>query len=445
MTLSLMPHQIKGKEWLTHQKRGLLAFEPGCGKTLTTLETLKHTDVKDDLTLIVAPTPLLGVWVEEMQKWYQTSPVMLRGGPAKRKELYSKIFKGYYVISYETLRQDIKIIREIKWDAVVLDESSKIQSPTAKITKAILSLKPVTRIALNGTPISNGWQDLWAVMTWIEPLSLYGNFYKFRAIHAVMNPNFPAIESWRDTETIKRRIAPWIMWAKKTEVLKDLPPCDPQSIRVTLSAPERKVYERIREELLVKIEGEDIPISNALVEMTRLRQAANGLHAFEEGNTTSSKFEAISELLASVPEGEKVIVFSMYKQTINALTKSYKESNAVSITGDTPTKQREENLHSFINSKKTKCLFGTDAISKGLNLQCASYVINIDLPWSYASYDQRIGRAWRAGQTKSVTVWNIMADNTVDGHVAKLLSRKIQTADDAAGVTRQDLLNILQG
>ena len=83
-------------------------------------------------------------------------------------------------------------------------------------------------------------------------------------------------------------------------------------------------------------------------------------------------------------------------------------------------------------------------MATGLNLQAASYVINLDLPWSYAKYEQRIARAWRLGQTNPVTVWNFLASGTVDEKVAEVLGRKMETADEFAGVTREDVWAILK-
>ena len=88
-------------------------------------------------------------------------------------------------------------------------------------------------------------------------------------------------------------------------------------------------------------------------------------------------------------------------------------------------------------------MIGTDAIAHGVNLQEASYVVNFDLPWSYAKYEQRIGRAWRKGQKNAATVYNLEANGTVDAHVRKILERKMKNADEVMSVTRDDLRAIL--
>ena len=91
-----------------------------------------------------------------------------------------------------------------------------------------------------------------------------------------------------------------------------------------------------------------------------------------------------------------------------------------------------------------RILVGTDAIAYGLNLQEARYVVNVDRPFSFAKFEQRIGRVWRKGQKNAVTVYNLEAKNTVDVHVRKILERKVLAADEVMSVTMQDIRAILE-
>lgn len=435
-------------QWLLKLRKGLLAHEPGCGKTLTTLETLRRDGA--NRTLIVAPAPLLSVWKDEAKKWYGWDVEMLRGNPKERAKRWEELGKPtakakssdnpeLVAISYETLRIDWDKIKLLQWDAVVYDETLKIQNPTAKVTKCAMALKAPLKIALNGTPISNSWADLWPVCTWLEPLSLYGNFYKFRSIHAIMHPMFPAIKGWRDVETIKMRTAPLMDIKKKTEVLDDLPDMTEQTIAFDLSDAEKKVYKTVKEELRIELGGDDVAISNALVKLIRLRQATNGLFAFGNEDKTSSKIDALEELLSQIPKEAKVLVFTSFKDTANEIKR--RNPDAQIVTGDSSPAQREEQIETF--KKCGRVLIGTDAIAYGITLTEASYVIMVDLPFSEAKYQQRIGRLWRKGQKSNVTVYVLEASGTVDEHVRKILGRKQQMADDVMSVTKDDIYNIL--
>lgn len=448
---SLMPHQLDALTELGKlSTRGLLlAWQAGCGKTLPVLLHLHQSQHLP--ALIVAPAPLLGVWVDELKKWFNAEPILLRGTPAVRAKLYEELTTErrtkIYVVSYETLRVDFeKHIVKMPWQAIVLDESGKIRSPRAMITKRVLKLKAPVKIAMDGNPISNSIADLWAVCEFLQPGILYGNFWSFRQRHAQMNPYIRGkVDAWRDRELILRKVAHLVSWKKKAEVLHDLPPVAEQEIRFELNATERRLYDKIRKEITIEMKGEETGIVNALTRLLRLRQVTNGTGSFTPDDNQSSKLDALMALVETLPAESKVIIFTTFLDTAHEIRKRLKHElgiSAVSITGETKIAEREENVKQFQNHPQVRAMVGTDAMSRGLNLQAAEYVVNVDLPWSYATYDQRIGRAWRQGQTKPVTVYNLIANKTVDEHVQKILARKIGEADEAC-VTMKDVMNIL--
>lgn len=448
--LSLLPYQSEAVEWLCARKRGLLAFDPGLGKTFTAMAAVERLGC--GLVLAVAPASVLAVWRDEMARTYGRELRLARGARASRLADYAWAAARepggpprWLAVSYEALRSDIRELRALAFDALIYDETLKIQNHAAKMTKAALSLTAPVRIALNGTPVSNSWADLWPVCTWLDRDSLYGNFYRFRRIHAVMNPYYPAIEGWRDTEGIRARVAPLVFSRKKTDVLRDLPPCVEQTVGFPLSAEEAAEYRRVKKELRVRIMGEEMPVSNALVLLGRLRQVTAGLFTLAGPPYTgggSTKIRAALDLLESVPAGEKCVVFSGSLPVVEALVSAF-PGQAEAVTGATPPEIRDEIVRRFAGEGGPRFLVGTDAMSVGLNLQRASYLLNVDLPWSFARYDQRRSRCWRMGQGKPVTVWNLEAEGTVDAHVRKVLERKIGDADEFSGVTRRDIEEIV--
>lgn len=428
---NLMPHQREGVEWLVKQKRGLLWWTPGAGKTLTAIETLRRLGSKD--VLFVAPVSLLSIWRDEAKKFYGLDVTIIRGSKEKRKAMWEG--RGWCVVGYETLRSDFKECSH-KWDAIVLDESGKVNNHAAKVTKCILKMEAPVRIALNGTAISNSYADLWPVCTWLEPQSLYGNFYRFRAIHAVMHPAFPAIVDWRATEEIERRVSPLISRKGKEEVLKNLPPLTEQVISFQLSPEERRVYKEIKEDLIVKIQEEEMPVTNALVELMRLRQVTNGLHAFGL-KSESSKLRVMQDLLSTLRSDSKVIIFSQFKTTVNQVMSLL--SNAVAISGDVDSAERDRAIMRWKHEPTCRYLVMTSAGEKGLNLQDADVMVHCDLPWSAASYEQRIGRFHRTGQLKPVISYTLEAEGTVDEKVRKILERKKGVSDKFLAISREDI------
>jgi SNF2 family DNA or RNA helicase len=154
-----------------------------------------------------------------------------------------------------------------------------------------------------------------------------------------------------------------------------------------------------------------------MVKVGRLRELACGDFFF--GGEHSSKTKTLLELLDMLGE-EKVIIFTEYARTADFLQKNIPGS--LVIQGSTPTAERNKIIEKWKNSGRI--LIGTSALATGVNLQDAHYVIQFDLPWTKAEEDQRISRSHRTGQKNPVTVYNLMAKNTIDQHIRYILNKK---------------------
>jgi SNF2 family DNA or RNA helicase len=438
-----MQHQEDAIKFLESKgSKGLLAMEPGTGKTLTALEYLRRKDIFP--ALIIAPVSVLGMWKNEIERWYGWKTELLRGTPAERASKYLKSAADIYLISYETFRTDADLVQKyLPVHAVILDESGKIRTPTALISKRLRNYRPPVRIALDGTPVSNSIADLWNISEWLEPGIFLGNWWKFRKQNAVMNPYIPGkIDSWREPDKIASTASRNIFWKKKTDVLKDLPAMTQTDLFLDQSPEERRLYKQIKNELRLEIEGVQIPITNALALLMRLRQAANGVFT---DPATPTKTKAVLDLLNGLPPGEKVVIFSQFETVVSRLIEDL-PFKCVGITGAVSQEEREEAVKQFENDPEVRAIVMTSAGEKGLNLQCASYMIQYDLVWSAAAEEQRIGRIWRHGQSKPVTIWNLLMASTVDIHMRGILNRKKKLADAISSqdsVTYEDIKAIL--
>lgn len=439
MKLSLLPHQEQTiKRLEVTGGRQLLNLWPGAGKTLTTLCYLFKQQLPR--VLVVAPASVCAVWEAESEKWCFPEFIRYTGTPLKRSRLLDTLRENpsWTVVSYETYLRDHKNLDRIRWDAVVLDECHKIKSPTAKVSKALRNLCQLVprAILLSGTPLVNGWGDMWSQVEAVKKGSLYGNWFIFRNMHAIMPiPGVPAITGWRGVEQIKAKIAPHIFTIDKQEIIKHLPPVQEIDIPVELSSKEQKMYASMRDAMVIELEDETLTAANALVKVGRLRQLTDGL--FTLGIEESAKLEALSDLLDTL-QGQHVIVFSMYEQTVQFMAGKLGIKNV--ITGS--TSGRDEIIARW--RKDGGVIMGTSAMSTGLNLQEAAYVIQIEKPWTKAEEDQRIARAWRTGQKRPVTVYNLLARDTIDYGVKKLLERKGGMAEDLAALTMKDIQELLK-
>jgi len=135
-----------------------------------------------------------------------------------------------------------------------------------------------------------------------------------------------------------------------------------------------------------------------------------------------------------IPAGKicknKVIIFSKFAEMCRILHQELQEHSPLLISGEVSSKERQEIINEFNYNPKYKILIMTEAGTFGLNIQSCSFLINYDLPWSVSKMEQREGRAHRIGQTKSVTVYNLIARNTIDEYVVKVLHKKQKMSVD---------------
>ena len=434
-----MPHQQAALERLKQTGgRQLLHIGCGGGKTLTTLQYIKDSELKS--VLIVAPATLLGVWIDEGRKWFDWTIKPIKGDPKKRKEIYDLWSDGIYVVGYETMLKDIKHLLAKKFDLIVSEESHKIKNPTAKCTKAMFKLgsKSPHRVALSGTAMPGGFKDIWSQTQFIEPGCVSPSWWTFRSEYCVMPiQNIPVIKGYRSLDKLKSLIKPWVFTVPKEDIDKNLPDVTFQDIRLDLSEDEWKLYKQMRDELRLMLKNdEELTIPSCLVFLGRLRQLVNGSFSFGL-DVKSTKMEALKELVESIPQDEKIIVFSQYAVTAKQIQK---ELNTPYLVYEN-SKDKEDIVKRW--KSQGRILVGTGSLGTGWNLQDASYCVNYELPYTNAEYEQRISRLIRVGQLRHVHVYNLLTNGTIDSHVEKILKDKKDMTDDFIEWTKGDVAELL--
>ena len=431
--MTLFPHQKQACEWLWNRTGGLIWAATGVGKTLIALTyaraLIEHSGAKK--ILIVCPASVKYQWEAEARKFYGIEAIVIEGSPEVRKELWESD-GAYKIVNYELLLKDYKYALSVNWDCICADECHRLANARAKTVKIIKKLSARRKLALSATPICNGKYDLFSQLDWISPECLGRNWWSFRSEYCIMHNAFPKIIGYRNNDRFDQVTAPLIHRIGK-DVLTDLPPLTESVVPFTLSDRERRIYDRAKKELRIELkENKDLTIANALVKLLRLRQITNTTRPFTGGVCVPSKLSTLIDLLSDVLESPdvKVIMFTSFAETAH----DYYDDllvrwKGVIITGDTPQGQRYEMLETFKNNADVRFILGTEALSTGLNIQAASIVIHIDEPWSYSKYDQRNGRSWRQGQEKHVQVYSLIAKNSVDEYVHKIIEHKKNEVD----------------
>lgn len=460
--LPLYDFQKIGAAFLEASDGALLGDVPGLGKSLQTIAALEDERYRN--ILIFCPASLKYSWSQEIQKWRQSGEVNINvvdGTPKERARTWtfplSATCQTFTIANYELLLRDILLMKKISWDAIVCDESTRISNAGAKTTKLLKSIPCRKRLALTGTPVSNSPDDIYSIIDWISPGYL-GHWPQFRERYCILD-FWKNVVGYKNLSELADLIKPLMLRRTKEEVLKELPKKTSQDIIFSLSEEEQKVYDGVKEYILKEIGGylgkiDKKTLALIPVKLLRLQQATDHLRLLgEQGEST--KLKVLQDLVDPIiKSGDKVIVFTKFAEMSKLLLTAFPSGGIISlINGEVPVSSRQEIVNSFNSDPSCKILVMTEAGAYGLNLQGANYIIHYDLPWSIAKLEQREGRAHRIGQTKPVTIYNLIAKNTIDEYVMKKVRRKARMSNDIlsdsdrmkeSGLSEEDVRSILR-
>jgi SNF2 family DNA or RNA helicase len=210
---------------------------------------------------------------------------------------------------------------------------------------------------------------------------------------------------------------------------------------VALDGEQERLYREMEESFVALVRETDTYLTapSVLAQITRLRQITCS-PALVGGPDASAKTEALMELVDEVAGERKVLIFTSFARYVNLLVPRLGTYNSVVITGSVSGKQREVAAETFREDPTCRVLIGTTgAMGEGLNLQTAGVVVFLDLSWTPAAMEQAVGRAYRRGQAEAVHVIKVVAANTVDEDILRLLERKqgvIQDIEAVEEITR---------
>ena len=427
---ALMPFQKDGIDWLGRRPRAILADDMGLGKTVQALAAVAGAEAFP--CLVITRSTLKGMWESQIAQWTgMTSYVMNTGARSAAIRAQKTLPRKFFVSHYEGVRAEAEKLREIEWKSIIIDEATDIKNRSAQRTKAVKSIRAPRIILLSGTPLLNSPLDLWSLLNEINPAA-WPSYYKFEKRYAIMG-------GWMGKQVIGYRNVPELTMAlqsvmlrrRKDEVLKDLPPKTYSDVWLELPAWQRKFYEIVKTEVLIEIaKDKTLTVATALAKLTRLKQAATwpqvqlGLDAKE----MPVKLDALLEILEE-RAGKKTLVFSKSAKVIDAAVKLVKVkrpgAEVFALTGQTPQDQRQPRVDAFQTSSREAIWFATiDAGGMGLTLTAADTVVFLDKDFRPKINEQAEDRAHRIGQKGNVQVISLIAKDTIEEHIERILDKK---------------------
>ncbi len=440
---SLRDYQKFGYNWLNFLDEfswgGILADDMGLGKTIQVISFLQNQVKKSKLTnLIVIPTTLLFNWKNELEKFAPDLIVHFHYGLGRDKNPDNFKDLDLIVTTYGLIINDIELLRKLKFNYIVLDESQAIKNPASKRFKAVSLLKAKNRIAMTGTPIENNTFDLYAQMDFVNP-GFLGSQAQFKENYS--NPIDKNQDPKRAAE-LQRIISPFVLRRTKEQVAKELPEKTEDYIYCTMEPEQRKVYDAFRNKyrnfLMNKIEEDGIGKSKIYVleGLTKLRQICDSpalLPGEEDFGTSSVKIKELIRHIKEKTANHKILVFSQFVKMLKLIEKEIKKE-AIEyeyLDGKSSKKAREKSVKNFQENPEVRVfLISLKAGGTGINLTEADYVYIVDPWWNPAVENQAIDRCHRIGQSKKVIAYRMICKDTIEEKIMDHQKKKKKIASD---------------
>ena len=457
----LRDYQLDGFRWLSRLAQwgvgACLADDMGLGKTVQGLALLVER-APGGPSLIVAPTSVCTNWQNEATRFAPTlNPLILGIGDRQKLldglEPYDLLICSYGLLQQETVAE---MLAKVNFQTVILDEAQAIKNIATRRSQGAMNLQAGFKLIMTGTPLENHLGELWNLFRFINP-GLLGSLEHY-------NQRFAGpIERDHSTEAryqLKKLIQPFILRRTKTQVLQELPPRTEIPIYVELSPEETAFYEALRRDSLATLVGGDSAPGQKhlqiLAAITKLRRSCCNTRLVKpELGVPSSKLAAFGEIVDELLDNKhKALVFSQFVDHLQ-LIKQYVEQRGIQyqyLDGSTPGKERQQRVDAFQRGEGELFLISLKAGGVGLNLTAADYVIHMDPWWNPAVEDQASDRAHRMGQQRPVTIYRMIAKDTIEEKIVALHNHKrdladslLEGADMSGRVSADDLLNLMKG
>jgi superfamily II DNA or RNA helicase len=436
---TLRPYQELGLGWLAFLERlglgGVLADDMGLGKTVQVLAHLAGRR-RGKPSIVVAPKSVVANWRDEAARFAPSLRVLDYTGPERRAAAVAE--HDLVLTTYGTLRRDIEELHGVRFEYAILDEAQNVKNPKAQAAKAARLIAADHRLALTGTPIENGLDDLASILDFLAP-GLVSGTAQLRALATARAPSGDGLQ------LLRRALRPLVLRRTKQEVLRELPAKTEHTVRCPLDRRQRKLYDGLRAHyraaLKRRIERQGMSRAkiHVLEALLRLRQAAchPGLLDEAQRGEPSAKLEVLLERLVEVAEsGHKALVFSQFTSFLG-IVRARLDAHRIPfayLDGQTSAAARKREVGRFQTDAGCRAfLVSLKAGGTGLNLTAADYVFLLDPWWNPAVEAQAVDRSHRIGQTRPVFAYRLVAEDTVEEKVLELQQRKRVLADSLLG------------
>jgi SWI/SNF-related matrix-associated actin-dependent regulator 1 of chromatin subfamily A len=437
-------HQLEAVDFLLKQEKSLLLDGCGVGKSLEMIlyaETLKKRGIIDHCLVITGIAGLRGNWEREIQKFSTESAVTIgkyvtrngttryRSIPKRAEQLKNKIDEFFVLLNVESLR-DNKIIEAIKtsenkFGLIAFDESHRIGAPNTDQYANLMKLDADFKIAATGTLAVN------------SPISCFSSL-KFTDNDSATLTNFKSqyltyggfggkqVTGSKNLEVLREEIANCSIRRTLYDVRADIPQLTIDVEYIEMEEDQQKFYEAIKEGVKEEADKIELKSGNLLALTTRLRQATACPSVLTTQAIESVKvnraFEYIQEITS---QGEKVVVFSMFKEPLHQLAAKLDGFRYTLNTGDTPDSVAFDNMTRFQEDSNEQVFLATgQKCGTGFTLNSSMYLIFIDTPYTFSLFEQCYQRVHRINNSRPAFIKVLTCSETIDERVWQIVETK---------------------
>ena len=402
-------------------------------------------DLQVTKVLVIAPLRVAReTWPSEIQKWdHLKDSIDCSVIVGQKKDKVSAINANsmIYVINRENVKWLVEYYENngLRWDfdCVVIDELSSFKNYQSQRFKYLRKIRPFVKrwIGLTGTPTSNGLMDLWAEIGILDGGARLGRFIgRFREAYfkpGSLNPSTGVVFSYVPRpgaeEQIYEKISDITISMKALDYLQ-MPECIYVNHEVEMDSRERKLYDQLKNDLIIPTEDGDIDAANAAALSNKLMQMSNGA-VYDENKEArfihNRKLEMLEDLIESA-NGQPVLVAYWFKHDRTRI----QEYLAKAEYTDVRDLKNTEDIRDWNEGKIPIALIHPASAGHGLNIQEGGHIlIWFGMTWSLELYQQTNARLWRQGQKETVTIHHIVTKNTVDEDVLSALASKDVTQE----------------
>lgn len=497
----LYPHQKEGVRRALQEPFFALFMDQGTGKTAVAIRTTVERFIEMGLhrVIVFAPNNLLynwsveikewawlprrrvkilrlsgkkKDWVEQLDQFRRYDPELCTLKELKKQGLYGKhkdiVEKSnpplmIMLINYEKARLIEPQLRKMKVQSLIVDESQRIKSRNAQVSKAIyrLTRRCDTRLLMSGTPVGKGYEDLFMQYRIMDP-QVFGDDYKDFESRYIRKGGYMGKEivGYRNLKELRELVAE-TSYRVEIEDCIDLPPMDFKYLTCGLTGAAQRAYRELYEDLYTQIPLEASrgrlksilrhhhidyspkegylslllkaePFLNVascdltITKLIRLHQLTGGFLKLDSGELVRLGSDKLKLAIEYLRERTKpTVVFCNFVEEIRLLEKELKKvfpKRRIENYRDSKKKERIEK--DFKLGKVDIVILQIHSGSTGLNFQKGNAVLFYSTNHSADDYWQAISRIKRPGQENRMEVVSLLCEETIDEDIASSIRVK---------------------